>query len=420
MTMKGRNITCDVAVVGGGSAGIAAAIGAHDAGAKTILIERSPYFGGQATNAQVHSYCGFCTNGEDWQQVVKGAGQRVLDKLKELGHFDGFSKSPTGNLLVWQDPEYTKLALDDIVSEAGFDYLLCAGVIGADVKDGQIISLECADDNGRFTVNAKSFVDASGEANLSFMAGFKTEFHCEQSGGLVFRMGNVKTNRDYSPASIKSAIERAISDGMSGFSATFGTVGNVKGTNDYIVNIISLKIPGLDAETQTRFEMEGRRQVHAYAEAFKKYLPGFEDSWLISSGPKMGYRESRRIIGEYQLCQDDVKNSRKYPETSIARGGWGAELHIGDSDVTFGEERGAKYFDIPIGSLRPEGAQNLWCGGRIICADLIASSSIRVMGTGFATGQAAGVSAALSMNNSDGRYDVSAIRSELVRQGALV
>jgi hypothetical protein len=413
-----RDMTYDVVVVGGGSAGIAAAIGAHDAGAHVLLLERNAYFGGQATNAQVHSYCGFCTNGEDWQQVVKGVGQRVLDKLHSMGRFDKFVYSPTGNLLLYQDPEYTKLALDELVEESGIDYLLCASVIGAEVNGNRITKLDCADDEGRFVVRAKAFVDASGEANLSAMAGAPVEFHCDQSGCLVFRMGNVKVGKDYSPAAIKKAMEQAIADGMTGFSATFGTVGQAQDTHDYTVNIISLTIPGLDAQTQTKFEMEGRRQVHRYAEAFKKYLPGFEDAYLIYSGPRMGYRESRRIVGEYQLCREDVKNSRKYPETGIARGGWGAELHLGDKDVAFGEERGAKYFDIPLGALRPQGLKNLWCGGRIISADLIASSSVRVMGTGFATGQAAGVAAALCMDLDD--YDTAAIRTELQRQGALV
>lgn len=413
-----RELYYDVAVVGGGSAGIAAAIGAHDAGAKTILLERNPYFGGQATNSQVHSYCGFCTNGETWTQVVKGVGQRVLDKLHDMGKFNGFVVSPTGNMLMYQDPEYTKLALDEIIEESGIDYLLCVNVVDAGVEESNIKKIICSDDEGSFVVYAKQYVDASGEANLANLAGAPTVFHCDQSGSLVFRMGNVKVGGDYSPAAIKKAVNQAVEDGVKGISATFGTVGYVQDTKDYTVNIISLKIPGLDAETQTKYEMEGRRQVHLYADIFKKYLPGFEDSYLVYSGPKMGYRESRRIVGKYELCGADVKHSKKYPQSSIARGGWGAELHLGDEDVTYAEERGDKYFDIPIGSLIPDKIDNLWCAGRIIASDLIASSSIRVMGTGFATGQAAGVAAAVSENNRD--YDIEKIRAELLRQGALI
>jgi hypothetical protein len=413
-----RNFTYDVVVVGGGSAGIAAAIGAHDAGAKVLLLERNAYFGGQATNSQVHSYCGFCTNGEDWQQVVKGVGQRVLDKFHSMGRFDGFVYSQTGHLLLYQDPEFTKLALDEIMEESGVDYLLCASVADAQTKAGRIRRLTCLDDEGLFQVEAKAFVDASGEANLAAMSGAPVTFHCDQSGCLLFRMGNVKPEMDYSAQAVRRALEQAVAAGMTGFSAKTGTIGCLQGTNDYTVSMINLNITGLDAVTQTRCEMEGRRQVHLYAEALRRFLPGFEDAYLVYSGPRMGYRESRRITGEYQLSREDVQNFRKDPRTGIARGGWGAELHLGNDDVCFNEKQEANYFDIPLGALRPLGMKNLWCGGRIISADLYAAGSIRVMGTGFATGHAAGVAAALSMNRDD--YDAAAIRKELVRQGALV
>lgn len=415
-----RNLNYDVVVVGGGSAGIAAAIGAKDAGASVLLLERNPYLGGQATHSQVHAYCGYCTSGADgeYQQVVRGVGQQVLDKLRSMNHFDGFTRSPSGNLIVKQDPEFTKLAFDEMVVDAGVDVLLCAMVTDAEVEDGWIRSITCVDDEGKFHVTGKVFVDASGEANLCAQAGAPVEFHCEQSGALVFRIGNVKPGTDVTPNAIRAALEAAVAGGMTGFSAMSGSMMVVQDTNDYTVNLISLKIPGLDAQTQTECEMEGRRQVHLYVEAFKKYLPGCEESFLVNSGPRMGYRESRRIVGEYTICRDDVKSSRKRPEDSIARGGWGAELHIGNDDPHFRDVCIAKYFDIPIGSLRPQGMKNLWCGGRIISSDLVASASIRVMGTGFATGHAAGVAAALSMGRED--YDVKAIQQELLRQGALI
>lgn len=412
-----RELRYDIVVAGGGSAGVAAAIGACQAGAKTLLLERSPYLGGQATHSLVPAYCGFCTNGENWMQVVKGVGQQVLDRLARMGRFDGFYTSPTGNLIARIDPEVAKLALDQLVEEAGVDCLLYAQVIGARAEEGRVLGLECVDDAGRFHVTADAFVDATGDANLAFLAGAPVAFHSDQTGSLMFRLGGVKPGADLSPNAMQAAITAAKEAGVEGFSAVRGVAVPVPGCNDFLVNLISLKMPDIDAGTLTAVEKEGRRQARLYLETFRKYIPGAEDAFLVQTGPRAGFRESRRIIGEYTLVREDVKTSRKDP-TGIARGGWGAEIHVDNDDPTFTLERGAKYFDIPIATLRPQGYKNLWCAGRTISSDLTASASIRVMGTGFATGHAAGVAAALSRGKDD--YDTGAIRAELTRQGALV
>lgn len=412
-----RELRYDVVVAGGGSAGVAAAIGARRAGAGTLLLERSPYLGGQATHSLVPAYCGFCTNGENWTQVVKGVGQLVLDRLADMDRFDGFYTSPTGNLIARVDPEAAKLALDQLVEEEKVDCLLYAQVIGARSQGGKVLSLECVDDAGRFFVTADAFVDATGDANLAYLAGAPVEFHCDQTGSMMFRLGGVEPGADLSPDAMQSAINAARDAGAEGFSATRGTAVPVPGCDDFLVNLISLKMPDIDARTLTAVEREGRRQARLYLETFKKHIPGLEHAFLVQTGPRAGFRESRRIIGEYTLTREDVKTSRKDP-TGIARGGWGAEIHVDNDDPAFTLERGAKWFDIPIAALRPRGYQNLWCAGRTISSDLTASASIRVMGTGFATGHAAGVAAALSAGKEG--YDTEAIRAELTRQGALI
>ena len=216
---------------------------------------------------------------------------------------------------------------------------------------------------------------------------------------------------------MSDAITKAKNDGVVGLSASKGVAIPVQGTKDYLINLIVLDFPGLDSETLTKAEVEGRKQVHLYTELFKKYIPGMETSYLVASGPRCGLRESRRIIGDYTLIKDDVKTSKK-SDQGIARGGWGAELHVGVGETKWELERNAKYFDIPLGTLRPKGMKNLWCAGRTISTDLVASSSIRVMGTGFATGQAAGIAASFNCDGDD--YDVKRIRSELLKQKALI
>lgn len=317
-----RELRYDVVVAGGGSAGVAAAVGARRAGAGTLLLERSPYLGGQATHSLVPAYCGFCTNGENWTQVVKGVGQLVLDRLADMGRFDGFYTSPTGNLIARVDPEAAKLALDQLVEEEKVDCLLYAQVIRARSQGGKVLSLECVDDAGRFFVTADAFVDATGDANLAYLAGAPVEFHCDQTGSMMFRLGGVEPGADLSPDAMQSAITAARDAGVEGFSATRGTAVPVPGCDDFLVNLISLKMPDIDARTLTAVEREGRRQARLYLETFKQRIPGLEHAFLVQTGPRAGFRESRRIIGEYTLTREDVKTSRKDP-AGIARGGLG-------------------------------------------------------------------------------------------------
>ena len=414
-----RELTYDVVVVGGGASGVAAAVGAADTGKKVLLVERNPYLGGQATNSLVPAYCGFCTSGKETNQVIKGVGQELLNRMHDIGYFDDFTVNvSTGNRIVPQDPEITKILLEDMLNDHHVDFILSCTLVKADTVDGIINSITCLDDEGEIVVFGKSFVDASGDANLSYLSGAPVEFHHEQKGALMFRMSNVESPECLSPASMEEAINKAIENGAYGFSAKKGIAVRVPHTNDYLVNMIGLDFENLDARTLTRCESEGRRQAKLYADAFKKYIKGMENSVLTLTGPKTGLRESRRIVGEYTLTKEDVKTSKKN-DTSIGRGGWGAEVHRleDNGEASWAVERNEKYFDIPLGTLIPKGMKNLWCAGRIISSDLVASASIRVMGTGFASGHGAGVAAGLAIDN---KKDIKEIQAELRHQGALI
>ena len=167
-----RHYDVDVAVAGGGSAGVAAAVGAARAGARVLLLERSPYLGGQSTHSCVVAYCGFHSRGNPPTQVVKGVGETVLQKLRALGEKAAYAVSPvTGNASIRFDPEVLKLALDQVMDDAGAAYLLHTSIIGVQVREGTLGLLRCVDDEGEYTVAAKSFVDATGDANLAHMAG---------------------------------------------------------------------------------------------------------------------------------------------------------------------------------------------------------------------------------------------------------
>ncbi|MDF2803839.1 MAG: putative dependent oxidoreductase [Anaerocolumna sp.] len=418
-----RFLSYDVVVVGGGSAGIAAAIGASQAGAKTILIERNPYFGGQVTHSNVAAYCGFFTHGKNPKQIVGGVGNMVLEKLKELGDYDGFKLSPAGNAIVVLNPETVKVALDELLTKSDVDILLHSQVIDVTKEDSKIKSIECVDDVGRFTVEGKMFVDATGDANLAYLANVETVFGdgngFSQASTLMLRIDHIPESVSLNPSILKEAINAAKADGMKYLTKESGIVLRKDSSTDYAFAILpSIRVDALDAQTLTNTEINLRRQAQDYIKAFRKYIIGMEKCTLVQTGPKVGIRESRRIVGEYTLTVDDVVNSIKN-ECTIARGGWPIErhrdpnkmadyIHLGDDD----------FYDIPIGMIKPKASTNLWCGGRTVSADSIAFASVRVMGTSFATGHAAGVAAALTIDKEI--YNVKEIQEELIRQGAII
>ena len=163
--------------------------------------------------------------------------------------------------------------------------------------------------------------------------------------------------------------------------------------------------------------MELRSQVHNYAMAFKNYLDGFQDMIISSSGPAVGIREARRIIGDKMLKGEEIIMAPK-SDDSIARGAWSPEMHKSNTSIKYTHIPDNEYFSIPLGCLKVRDAKNLWAAGRTISTDSLALGSVHVMGTGFATGQAAGVAAALTLDNPS--YDVKAVQEELVNQGALI
>lgn len=161
-----------------------------------------------------------------------------------------------------------------------------------------------------------------------------------------------------------------------------------------------------------------RGQALYYLEAFKRFMPGMERAELTMIGPSIGFRETRRLAGRYMLTADDVLNRRKSPE-GVARGGWKPEIHSSLNEAaTYLDVPGASYYDIPLGCLQSVDTENLYGSGRLICADSQAMAASRVMGTCLATGQAAGVAAAVQ--GETGKADVVAVRTELIRQGALI
>jgi hypothetical protein len=185
------------------------------------------------------------------------------------------------------------------------------------------------------------------------------------------------------------------------------------------MQIVDQTVDALDAHDLTRAERAARRQAWDYLHAFRK-IAGWEDAYLVSTGPQIGVRESRHVVGRYSLTRDDVLAARRRPDDGIARCGWPIEEHHGIGSTRYTPIEGRAFYDVPLGALRSIDRDNLWIAGRLVSCDERAYCSLRVMGTAFATGHAAGVAAALQARDRGREPEAVGVRRELERQGAMI
>jgi len=409
-------------VVGGGTAGVAAAVGARRAGADVILIERSPYLGGEATHSGVGAFCGFYSCGENPVKVVAGVGDLVLEEMEKLGPTVDYIISAVGNKNINFQPEYLKCAMDNLLEKEQVEVLLHARVVAAKTEENRIVSIQCVDDEGLFTVEAAAYVDASGDANLTHMSGARTlwgdENGCVQAATLPFRLSGVDTSKDMTPAAVEKAVLKGKEAGIPNLTRERGFILKKEGSDIVSVLLPSAILTGMSAEELTRIEKDTRKQVLSYVKALKAYMPGMEHAELAMIGPCIGFRETRRMLGREMILTEDVLERRKRSD-GVARGGWKPEIHKSlNKMATYLEVADGSYFDIPLGALWSADRENLFGAGRLVCADEAAFAAVRVMGTCFATGHSAGVAAACQALSH--KTDVEQIRAELERQGALV
>lgn len=411
----------DVVVAGGGSAGVAAALGAARAGAKTLLIERNPYLGGEATHANILSYCGFYTRGEKPNLVVGGVGVELLELLKKLGEDISPVKSLTGNNIIPIHPEAVKYGLDLMMENSSVDVLLHCHLARVYRQGEQISGILCMDDEGTLEIQADSFVDATGEANVAFLAGCDTvrgdEKGALQLATMAFRVAHVSPDAKINLEAIKEAIRKGRDAGIPFLVRDAGGMAWRQGEDIVTFFIPSHSHRDLSCEELTKAEMNARKQARAYVEAFRRFLPGLENAILIQTGPKIGIREGRRIVGKYVMTLAEVFGKNQIFD-GIARCGWSPEIHKSIHTMDSYQKLPDHFsFSIPLDALRPKNCRNLWCGGRTISCDSVAYGAVRVMGCGFATGHGAGVAAALGAEKED---NLMAIRRELLHQKAIL
>ncbi|MEY8799985.1 FAD-dependent oxidoreductase [Leisingera sp. XS_AS12] len=391
----------DVVVAGGGAAGIGAALGAARAGGKVCLVEKYGFLGGAATTSQVLAYCGFFQQGPEPVKAVGGAGDLVLAAMRACGmNTEAHNSETTGNWIILLNPEIAKLAFDRVLADHGVDVLLHSRVAAATRTADRIEAVTVAGMEGRRRIIAEGFVDATGDGNLSLVSGI-TMREGDMNGQLQavsapIRISGLDPRVPFDRSAIKAAIQRYNKTGAYPIRREDGGIyTRIPGTGDMWWMIIDLALPDLTSASFTRAERCAREMANDYVQMLRDHVPGFEHCFLAQSGPQIGIRESRHPATRYEMTAEDLACGRQRSD-SIARAAWPAELHGEAGKPVYHPVGGHGYASVPLDSLRARGLDNLFVSGRVIGADPVAYGSVRVMGTAFATGEAAGIAATMA------------------------
>jgi FAD dependent oxidoreductase len=415
----------DVVVIGGGSAGVAAASGAARCGARTLLVERYGFLGGAATASGVLAYCGLHLCGvETPVPAVHGVANDILQHLRGLGVDSPPRRSvATGNWVTPLNPEALKIALDRTAAQAGAEVTLHTTLIDVALNGDQIEAARLADHAGQRTVTAHAWIDASGDCNLAAMSRgtASTRFgdtHKTAPASYPVRISGIAADLELDRAAIQAAACSAEARfGRATLRQTGGFITRLPGTDDLWWLIVDLAADGLSGPDMSAAERDGREMVWRAVAALRAQVRGFERASIANTGPQLGIRETRHVASRDDLMEADAASGRQRAD-GIARASWPMEIHHAPGRTEYRPIGGAGFFHVPLGALQAAHVDNLWLAGRTVGADPAAFASVRVMGTAFATGHAAGVAAALQAT--DGRDDPDGIIRQLRAQGALI
>ena len=425
----------DVVVLGGGPAGMAAAVAAARAGRKTLLVERYGFLGGMGTAAGVTNFCGLHANVHgEIRQVVHGVADGLLERIARLGGLNA-PHALFGNKIVAQayDTAAYKIAADDLLLSAGVEILFHALAAGVVMQDRRVQALLVETKSGRHAILAQAFVDASGDGDLAAWAGApydKGDGHGNMLyPSTMFRINGVDPQRAGKAWEvIPKLMAQAEAEGRYRFPRKGAIVRPQKSGIEWRANVTQLAnregnaMDGTDARELSEAEVLGRRQIASVA-GFLREVPGFEDSYLSDIAPQVGIRETRRIRGLAQLTESDVLDCASFDDT-IGVNGWPLELHL-KGDVEFRwpkipESRG--FNQLPYRMIVPQGLENVWVAGRCASMSHEAQSAARVTGACFVMGEAAGTAAdlALQSGNVAAAVDAATLQSRLEGHGAFL
>ncbi len=401
----------DVAVVGGGIAGVSAACAAARSGAKVILVERFAVTGGNCTVGGVASFCG----------ETAGQGEVFDAIIADLEKFDAvapYRPYPQADNRIF-DHEILAVVLQELLIRRGVKLLLHTRFVDVCVADGRITECIICGKSGPEALRAKQFVDCTGEAEVARASGFKTikgrpEDGCQLPMSLMYFVRHVPKNKRRTQV-------------PEGWFEAFGRREDLPMTsvwpNGPGGNALKIKIPMFDAtdtEGLTRAEIRARRRMMAVLDYYQRVE---KRPWLLDHcSPQIGIREGQRVVGDYVLTVADLRAARRFDD-AVARGVYPLDAHKPDDDkrtyILSAKERTVPPYQIPLRSLLAKDGRNLMAAGRCFSADQLALSSARVTTSCSMMGQAAGIAAAMGVaRNCDPReLNASDVRKVVEQRG---
>ncbi len=431
----------EVLVVGGGPAGLAAAVAAARAGAQTTLVDRYGCFGGVITQVGVDTVAWYR---REETVDLEGIGREFERRAEAFGA--GTPDVQSQSLAL--DSELFKVVADRMVLEAGVEPLLHCLVTEPIVEGGRARGVITESKSGRQAILAQRVIDATGDADVAFRAG--APCHIRPRGSsmgvtVMFSCSSVDKARflDYVAQSaptygdwgkcwhvttdgkedglfspyLQEPFDRARADGVipKGIRSIGGTWGRITDAGEATsLNLVVMAgYDCTDVRQLTGAEIEGRRQALLALEALRRYTPGFERASLRAFGSTLGTRDSRKIVGRYELTGGDVRGEARFADSV------GIFPEFLDGYGLLILPTTGRYFQLPYGILVPQDIDDLLVAGRCVAGDRVSHAATRNQLCCAVTGQAAGAAAAVSLREdcTTGELDVMVLQQELRRQG---
>lgn len=432
---------CDLCIIGGSCTGLFAAIRAARLGLKVAIVEQQNCFGGIATSALVNVWHSLLDT-EFKQTIIGGLTAEVMTRLQKRNAVRVVERNP-GNGFIFNSEEL-KIELDEIAKEHGLKVYFHTQFVAPWVQDGVLKAVIVENKSGRGAIQARFFIDASGDGDLATRLGLETYFpdHGQPATACAKVSGWNTLPADF------GEIARAFLDHAAEYDLPAGYLWGATVPSSDIFMLAASRVPHLNAtiaDELTACEIEGRRQIRAALDIFRKTFPANRVA-LQALPSRIGIRESRHVRCLHQLSRDEILYGKKF-EDAIANGSYRVDIHHQDKPGnTFlhldGREfysvpgrptvegrwrpvtaENPTYYQIPYRSLIPLGTpSNLLVAGRMIDAHSDAFGAIRVMVIMNQVGEAAGTAAFLALQNGCAAREVSpdALRHLLTEGGSVI